>query len=135
MLDRGVQGRARSPMFYGLLGTGPWQLHLCDFIFVTPKHLDGEEERWANLPDVLSTWQQISRCFLCKVTTATDLEYFKAEDGDVLRNNLAQSRRPEQEGVLHLLSTRSLLGAHIYFSVVSDKKSEAGFVLSKSQNS
>lgn len=38
-------------MFYGLLGTGPWQLHLCGFIFMTPKHLD-EGERWVNLPDV-----------------------------------------------------------------------------------
>lgn len=50
-------------MLYGLLGTGPWQLQLCGFIFMTPKHLDGGK-RWVNLPDALSTWhkyQDVSR--------------------------------------------------------------------------
>lgn len=41
LLDCGGRGQAESPMFYGLLGTRPWQLHLCGFIFMTPKHLDG----------------------------------------------------------------------------------------------
>lgn len=41
LLDCGMQGPAGSPVFYGLLGTGPWQLLLCAFIFMTPKHLDG----------------------------------------------------------------------------------------------
>lgn len=31
-------------MFYGLLGSGPWQLHFCGFIFMTPKHW-GEEKK------------------------------------------------------------------------------------------
>ena len=44
MLDGGEQGRAEPPVLYGLLETGPWQLHLCGFIFMTPKHWDGEEK-------------------------------------------------------------------------------------------
>ena len=42
MLDCGEQAWAESPVFYGLLGTEPWQLHLCGFIFMTSQHWDGE---------------------------------------------------------------------------------------------
>lgn len=41
--DCGERDRAESPVFYGLLGTGPWQLHHRGFIFMTPKHWDGEK--------------------------------------------------------------------------------------------
>lgn len=44
MLDCGKQGRAEPPVFYGLLGTGPWQLHLSGFIVMTPKRWDGEKK-------------------------------------------------------------------------------------------
>lgn len=42
LLDCGEQDWAESPVFYGLLGTEPWQLHLCGFIFMTSQHRDGE---------------------------------------------------------------------------------------------
>lgn len=42
--DCGERGQAELPVFYGLLGTGPWQFRLCGFIFMTPKHWDGEEK-------------------------------------------------------------------------------------------
>lgn len=41
-------------MAFWELGPGPWQLHLCAFIFMTPKHLD-EGKRWVNLPVYLVT--------------------------------------------------------------------------------
>lgn len=44
LLDCGERGQAASPVFYSLLGTGPWQFRVCGFIFMTPKQWDGEKK-------------------------------------------------------------------------------------------
>lgn len=97
-------------MLYGLLGTGPWQLHLCGFIFMTPKHLDGEGKRWASLPDVLSTWQQVSRRFLCKVTVMMNPRLGRGAGVGSVRKQPGPEAKARAEGVLQLLSTHCLQG-------------------------
>lgn len=68
LLDCSERAQAESSMFYGLLGTGPWQLRLCGFIFMTPKRWD--ERKKMGQSSRCSVYLAASiKMFLCKVTT------------------------------------------------------------------